>query len=58
MNLAARLESSGEAERVQLSAETRRALTAFGCERRGTIEIKGIGPLETWFLIRPRAAAA
>ncbi|HEX2645988.1 MAG TPA: adenylate/guanylate cyclase domain-containing protein, partial [Candidatus Dormibacteraeota bacterium] len=58
VNLAARLESSGEPERVQLSAEAHCALTRFECERRGNIEIKGIGPLETWFLIGPRAVAA
>lgn len=51
VNLAARLESSGEPERVQLSAEAFRALMPyFECERRGEIEIKGIGPQETWFL--------
>lgn len=54
VNLAARLESSGEPERVQLSTETRYALTVFDCERRGEVEIKGIGPLETWFLQRRR----
>ena len=53
VNLAARLESSGEAGRVQVSAETRDALTAFACEPRGAIEIKGVGPLETWFLGAP-----
>jgi adenylate cyclase len=50
VNLAARLESSGEPERIQVSAETRHALTSFDCEPRGAIEIKGVGPLETWFL--------
>jgi adenylate cyclase len=55
VNLAARLESSGEPERVQVSAETRAALTdPFACEWRGRVEIKGLGPLETWFLIDPR----
>jgi adenylate cyclase len=58
VNLAARLESSGEPERVQLSAETRRALTAFDCEYRGQIEIKGVGLLETWFLLQRRAEPA
>src|SRR5438067_1211382 len=57
VNLAARLESSGEPERVQLSPEARGALTAFDCEPRGQIEIKGLGPLETWFLSNRRAAA-
>jgi adenylate cyclase len=58
VNLAARLESSGEPERVQLSAEARRALTSFHCESRGEIEIKGVGPLETWFLLHRVAGAA
>ena len=59
VNLAARLESSGEPERVQLSVETRRALgQGFECEQRGTVEIKGVGPLETWFLLPRRAVAA
>ena len=57
MNLAARLESSGEPERVQLSPEARVALTSFDCEPRGPIEIKGLGPLETWFLSNRRAVA-
>jgi len=58
VNLAARLESSGEPERVQLSAEARRALTSFHCESRGEIEIKGVGPLETWFLLHRVVGAA
>ena len=58
VNLAARLESSGQAERIQLSADARAALTTDWCdfESRGEIEIKGLGPLETWFLV-PRTAA-
>jgi adenylate cyclase len=59
VNLAARLESSGEPERVQLSAEAFHALAPhFECERRGEIEIKGIGPLETWFLTDRHAQRA
>jgi adenylate cyclase len=59
VNLAARLESSGEPERVQLSADAFRALASdFECERRGEIEIKGVGPQETWFLIGHRREAA
>lgn len=57
VNLAARLESSGEPERVQLSPEARVALTSLDCERRGEVDIKGLGPLETWFLLDRRAAA-
>jgi adenylate cyclase len=53
VNLAARLESSGDPERIQVSAEARAAITPGWCrfESRGAIEIKGLGPLETWFLI-------
>src|SRR5262249_42451674 len=58
VNLAARLESSGEPEQVQLSSEALRALTSFDCERRGEIEIKGVGPLETWFLLKRRPGPA
>jgi adenylate cyclase len=57
VNLAARLESSGEVERIQVSAEARAAMSGSWCdfESRGQVEIKGLGPLETWFLV-PRAA--
>jgi adenylate cyclase len=58
VNLAARLESSGVPERVQLSPNTHLALAgAFECECRGQIEIKGVGPLETWLLVGRRQAA-
>jgi adenylate cyclase len=57
VNLAARLESSGEAERIQVSADARAAMSRdwFDFESRGQVEIKGLGPLETWFLV-PRTA--
>lgn len=61
VNLAARLESSGEAERIQVSADARAAMSheAFDFESRGQVEIKGLGPLETWFLApRPTSAKA
>ena len=53
VNLAARLESSGMAERIQISADARAAISPGWCgfESRGAVEIKGLGPLETWFLI-------
>ena len=56
VNLAARLESSGEPERIQISADARAAMSSkwFDFESRGQVEIKGLGPLETWFLV-PRA---
>ena len=59
VNLAARLESSGEAERIQVSADAKAAMSSAWCafESRGLVEIKGLGPLETWFLV-PHAKAA
>jgi adenylate cyclase len=58
VNLAARLESSGEPERIQISADAKAAMSQTWCdfESRGKIEIKGLGPLETWFLV-PRPTA-
>jgi adenylate cyclase len=58
VNLAARLESSGEAERIHVSAETRTAMTGscYAFESRGEIEIKGLGRLETWFLVPTTAS--
>jgi adenylate cyclase len=61
VNLAARLESSGEAERIQVSADARASISPkhFDFESRGEVEIKGLGPLETWFLVpRPESTAA
>ena len=57
VNLAARLESSGEAECIHVSGATRRALShSFDCRPRGEIDIKGIGRQETWFLVEEPAA--
>jgi class 3 adenylate cyclase len=61
VNLAARLESSGEAERIQVSDEARAAMRADWCdfESRGEIEIRGLGRLQTWFVVpRPAGVAA
>ena len=52
VNLAARLESSGEPGRIQVSNAFRDALTDhFAFTRRGATEIKGVGREDTWFLI-------
>jgi adenylate cyclase len=52
VNLAARLENAGEPGRIHVSAAFRDALAdAFAFERRGGIEIKGVGRIETWFLV-------
>jgi adenylate cyclase len=55
VNLAARLESSGEAERIQVSGVVRDLLAEkFEFAHRGSIEIKGVGPQETYFLLREK----
>ncbi|RQQ05782.1 response regulator [Burkholderia stagnalis] len=52
VNLASRMESQGVAGRVQVTDATRERLgAAFVCEARGTIAAKGIGELNTWFLV-------
>ncbi|KWK48284.1 cyclase [Burkholderia stagnalis] len=52
VNLASRMESQGVAGRVQVTDATRERLGApFVCEARGMIAAKGIGELNTWFLV-------
>jgi adenylate cyclase len=59
VNLASRLESTGEPERIHVSASAHLAMSrSFDCEGRGETEIKGLGPTETWFLVAPRAEPA
>ncbi len=56
VNLAARLENSGEPGRIQVSAAFRDALgDAFVFQPRGAIDIKGVGREETWFLVDKRS---
>jgi adenylate cyclase len=69
VNTASRMESHGVPGRIQLSDATYELIrNDFECEPRGTIEVKGKGPMRTWFLVgerhaqaeseRPRVAAA
>ncbi|MGY2048406.1 adenylate/guanylate cyclase domain-containing protein [Methylobacterium sp. JK268] len=52
VNVAARMESNGQPGRIHLSESTRRALGAdVPCASRGVMEIKGKGPMETYFLL-------
>lgn len=52
VNIASRMESHGEPGRVQVTAEVHDALDgAFLFEPRGSVEVKGVGCVETWWLI-------
>lgn len=52
MNTASRMESTGEAGKIQVAPKTRELLAdRFELEERGAIEVRGKGPMRTWFLI-------
>jgi guanylate cyclase len=51
VNTASRMESHGQPGAIQISVATyERIKDEFECERRGTIEVKGKGDLDAWFL--------
>ena len=59
VNTASRMESHGEPGRIQVSEETRVRLERdFVLEPRGTIEVKGKGPLPAYWLLRERSESA
>jgi adenylate cyclase len=52
VNTASRMESTGEAGKIQVAPTTRELLAdRFELEERGVIEVRGKGPMRTWFLI-------
>ena len=52
VNVASRMESHGVAGKIQISAVTRELLKdGFQFEKRGVLDIKGKGEMETWFLV-------
>jgi guanylate cyclase len=54
VNTASRMESHGVPGRIQMTARAAAALgPGFDVERRGVVDVKGKGPLETFFLRRP-----
>jgi adenylate cyclase len=54
VNTAARMESQGVPGRIHISTATYELINQeFICEPRGTIEVKGKGEMETWFVERP-----
>lgn len=51
VNTASRMESHGTPGKIQITRETKELIEeAFVCRRRGVIEVKGKGEMETWFL--------
>ena len=57
VNTASRMESTGIPGRLQVTRETRDRLDdAFSFERRGLVDVKGKGQIETWFVTAPRPA--
>lgn len=51
VNIASRMESQGEAGKIQVTRAAYELLEKdFICEFHGQISVKGIGPMETWFL--------
>lgn len=52
VNLASRLQEAAPVGRILVSAETRKALDGrFNFEPRGVLDIRGIGPIETHYLL-------
>jgi guanylate cyclase len=56
VNMASRMESHGTPGEIQITPATYELLKdEFVCRRRGTILVKGKGPMETWYLIGSRS---
>lgn len=55
VNTASRMESQGEPGRIQISESTYELIRdRFVCEHRGIVDIKGKGPMNTWWLVDAR----
>jgi guanylate cyclase len=55
VNTASRMESHGTPGTIQITRATYELVKdEFICEPRGTIDVKGKGPMETWYLVGPR----
>ena len=52
VNTASRMESTGESGKIQVAPATRELLAdRFELVERGVIDVRGKGPMQTWFLI-------
>jgi guanylate cyclase len=57
VNTASRMESNGTPGEIQITGPTYELLKdEFVCRRRGTIDVKGHGPMETWYLVAARTS--
>ena len=57
VNTASRMESQSTPGEIQITRETYELLKdEFECTSRGTIQVKGKGEMETWYLVGPRSA--
>ena len=51
VNMASRMESHGTSGVIQITRNTfDRVKAHFVCQARGSIEVKGVGPVETWYV--------
>jgi adenylate cyclase len=58
VNTASRMESTGEAGKIQVAPAMRELLgERFAFEERGVVEVRGKGPMRTWWLLGQRAEA-
>jgi class 3 adenylate cyclase len=58
VNIASRLESNGEADRINISRSTYEAIQEqFDCEYRGKIPVKNAGEIDMYFVVRPKPNA-
>jgi adenylate cyclase len=59
VNIASRMESHGMPGRIQISRATYELLKdEFECEPRGSVDVKGKGEMETWYLVGLRTPVA
>jgi adenylate cyclase len=55
VNIASRMESHGSGGAIQITRETYEAIKdEFICEPRGTVNVKGRGEMEVWFVVSPK----